>query len=105
MQFGSIVLLDPRWNPDIYGKSNRSEAFPKFLDYMDEHPILKKIDPTLVAKYKGEVWEIDNETWGEAHIGHRKGNRKMVLALIRLITGDERVVEHVNEFISKKCDD
>ncbi|KAF4565282.1 hypothetical protein EYR40_008294 [Pleurotus pulmonarius] len=103
-KFGSIVLLDPRWNPDVYGKSNRSETFPKFLDYMDKYPVLKKIDPKLLPTYKGEIWEIDNESWGESHVGNRKGNRKMVLAVIRVITGDERVVEHVNEFISKKCD-
>ncbi|KAG5219853.1 hypothetical protein IMY05_C4748000100 [Salix suchowensis] len=36
------VLLDARWNPEVYGKSNRSDTFAKFLNYMDDHPIMRE---------------------------------------------------------------
>ncbi|KDQ22539.1 hypothetical protein PLEOSDRAFT_171892 [Pleurotus ostreatus PC15] len=103
-KFGSIVLLDPRWNPELYGKSNRSDTFGKFLDYMDDHPIYRKTTWEEAVRYDGNVVEVNGDAYIDAYAGNQFENNKMVLGVVRYVTKDEEVVAHVNEFIKKKVE-
>ncbi|KAF9489143.1 hypothetical protein BDN71DRAFT_1435595 [Pleurotus eryngii] len=103
-KFGSIVLLDPRWNPEVYGKSNHSDTFAKFLNYMDDHPIMREAIGNEVAKYDGNIEEIDGKTFIDHHAGNEGENNRMVLRIVRFITKDEDVVGHIKEFIKKKVE-
>ncbi|KAF9490723.1 hypothetical protein BDN71DRAFT_1511050 [Pleurotus eryngii] len=103
-KFGLIVLLDPRWNPEVYGKSNHSDTFAKFLNYMDDHPIMREVIGNEVAEYDGNIEEIDGKTFVDHHAGNERENNKMVLGIVRFITKDEDVVGHIKEFIKKKVE-
>lgn len=88
----------------MYGKSNRSDTFGKFLDYMDDHPIYRKTTWEEAVRYDGNVVEVNGDAYIDAYTGSQIENNKMVLGVVRYVTKDEEVVAHVNEFIKKKVE-
>ncbi|KAF9494582.1 hypothetical protein BDN71DRAFT_1431661 [Pleurotus eryngii] len=103
MRLYAKVRVKPIWSLyKVYSKSNRSDTFAKFLNYMDDHPIMREAIGNEAAKYDGNIEEIDGKTFIDHHAGNERENNRMVLGIVRFITKDEDIVGHVKEFIKKK---
>ncbi|KAF7437607.1 hypothetical protein PC9H_004449 [Pleurotus ostreatus] len=103
-EFGSAVLLDPRWNPSRFGKSSRSQSFATFLPYlMANLPMRRAMSDELISGGGGKynVRFISGRGMVKYNAGTQSDNDVLVLTLLKYISKRNEIVAYVEAFIAK----
>ncbi|KAF4565283.1 hypothetical protein EYR40_002168 [Pleurotus pulmonarius] len=99
LQYGSIVLLDPLWNPTEFGRGNRTAEFGSLLEYQLKKPLRKCATAEELARYPVAPMEEEGKKWIPWHYGNSKDNDYVLLELVRFMTGDDTIVTHIERFL------
>ncbi|KAF9487335.1 hypothetical protein BDN71DRAFT_1436933 [Pleurotus eryngii] len=91
-EFGSIVLLDPRWNPSKFGTESQSKSFVSFLVFLLANILMCQATSDELVGLGGMV---------KYNVGTRNDNDNLVLSLIKYITRQNDIVTYVKDFIKK----
>ncbi|KDQ22524.1 hypothetical protein PLEOSDRAFT_1087141 [Pleurotus ostreatus PC15] len=103
-EFGSAVLLDPRWNPSRFGKGSRSQSFATFLPYlMANLPMRRAMSDELISGGGGKdsVRFIGGRGMVKYNAGTQSDNDVLVLTLLKYISKRNEIVAYVEAFIAK----
>ncbi|KAG9220232.1 hypothetical protein CCMSSC00406_0009553 [Pleurotus cornucopiae] len=101
-EFGSIVLLDSRWNPSRYNKDHRSEGFGSFLKFFLANMAHRYARGDEATYYPEELQYDMKVPMVKYHYGNEDDNDRTVIETVRFITGDDVVADYVAEFINKR---
>ncbi|KAF9490722.1 hypothetical protein BDN71DRAFT_1434506 [Pleurotus eryngii] len=100
LEYGSIVLLDPLWNPIAFGCGNRTADFASYMSYQLQKPLLKRATPEEIARYPGKAVDNEGSKWIPWHYGNKDNNDYVLLELMQFMTGDDTIVTHIEEFLA-----
>lgn len=100
-QFGSIVLLDPRWNPSKYGTESRSKSFASFLVFLLANIPMRRATSDELVGLGGQIKYVDGRGMVKYNAGTRTDNDNLVLSLVKYITRRNDIVTYVEDFIKK----
>ncbi|KDQ24177.1 hypothetical protein PLEOSDRAFT_1108630 [Pleurotus ostreatus PC15] len=100
LEYGSIVLLDPLWNPTAFGRGNRTHDFGSYMNHHLQTPILKRATVDDISRYPGKLVDKEGSKWIPFHYGNNKDNDYVLLELVRFMTGDDMIVMHIEKFLA-----
>ncbi|KAF9487624.1 hypothetical protein BDN71DRAFT_1594406 [Pleurotus eryngii] len=101
-EFGSIVLLDSRWNANRYSKDHRSTGFGAFFQYFFANMPHRYAIGDEAANYPEELRYDVEAPMVKYHYGNEDNNDHLVIEIVRFIAGDDSVADYVSDFIKKR---
>ncbi|KAF9487622.1 hypothetical protein BDN71DRAFT_1436708 [Pleurotus eryngii] len=100
-EFGTAVLLDPRWNPSRFGKSNRSPSFATFLPYLMANLPMRRATSDELVSGKAKVTFIEGRGMIKYNAGTHSDNDVLLLTLVKFISKRNDIMKYVETFITK----
>ncbi|KAF7437609.1 hypothetical protein PC9H_004451 [Pleurotus ostreatus] len=102
LSFGSIVLLDSRWNASRYSKDQHSAGFGSFFQFFFDNIPHRYAVGDEATRYPDELRYDVEAPMVKYHYGNEDNNDHTVIETVRFITGDDTVAGYVADFIKKR---